>query len=78
MSDLKLRDEVSPDDYTEPRFKQFVEDMIEAGLEPYHYHGRGWYKGPAVDVDYIGDAMAKTEVRCIHDGMGLGYVVYPG
>jgi len=76
-SELTLRQSVDPEDYTDPNHRQFVEDMLDVGLEPYHYHGRWHYKGPAVDVDEISDAMAPTSVRCNWDGMGRGYVVYP-
>lgn len=63
--------------YTEPDCARFVEDMEAAGLEPYHYRGRFFWEGPAVDVDNLQDALGATGVRCQWDNMGLGWVVYP-
>ena len=74
---LATCDDVEPGDYKQAEYSQFVGDMLDAGLEPYHYRGRCYYEGPAVDVDKVGDAMSKTSVKCSFDGMGLGYVVYP-
>ena len=51
--------------------------MKNAGLEPYHYHGRFWWEGPAVNVDNLQEALSETRVKCQWDNMGLGYVVYP-
>jgi hypothetical protein len=63
--------------YTKPEHRKFVEDMEAAGLEVRHYEGRNFYKGPAVDVDDIQDALSKTTVKCRWDQLGLGFVVYP-
>lgn len=64
-------------EYREERFQQFVRDMEAAGLKPYHYEGRFFYKGPAVNVDDLQDALRATAVKCQWDNLGLGWVVYP-
>jgi hypothetical protein len=63
--------------YTNKNFIKFVKDMKKAGLEPYHYNGRFFYSGPAVDVKDLQDALSNTKVKCQWDNMGLDYVVYP-
>lgn len=60
-----------------PETLQFIEDMVEAGLEVRPYAGRYFWQGPAVRVDDISDAMSVTKVRCQFDQLGLGYIVYP-
>lgn len=60
-----------------PDHISFAEDMKEAGLAVQEYRGRFWWKGPAVMVDDIQDALGATKVRCQWDHMGLGWVVYP-
>lgn len=57
--------------------RRFVEDMTAAGLEVRHYEGRNFYRGPAVAVDDIQDALSRTNVRCRWDHLGLGYIVHP-
>ncbi len=64
-------------EYSDPDHLRFVEDMEEAGLEVEHYEGRFFWKGPAVRVDGLQDALGATKVRCQWDNMGLGWVVYP-
>jgi hypothetical protein len=63
--------------YTKRDAIQFVEDMENAGLEVEHYHGRFYWRGPAVRVDNLQDAMSETKVRVQYDSMGMGYIVYP-
>lgn len=63
--------------YTERNCIKFVKDMKKAGLEPYHYHGRYYWHGPAVTVKNVQLAFSATKVPCQYDQMGLGYVVYP-
>lgn len=72
-----MRDPVSAEQYSQPAYIRFVADMKRAGLTPYHYHGRFFYEGPAVDVDDLQDALSETRVKCQWDNMGLGFVVYP-
>ena len=60
-----------------PDHVRFAEDMEQAGLRVQEYRGRFWWKGPAVTVDDIQDALGSTKVRCQWDQMGLGWVVYP-
>jgi hypothetical protein len=57
--------------------RRFVKDMEKAGLTPYHYNGRFFYSGPAVNVDSLQDALSHTKVKCQWDDMGKGFVVYP-
>ena len=71
------RDAVTADEYQKPNYIQFVEDMEDAGLTPWHYCGRFFFEGPAVDVDDLQDALSETKVPCQWDNMGLGWVVYP-
>ena len=64
-------------EYTKPEHRQFVADMEAAGLEVRDYQGRYFYKGPAVAVDDLQDALSHTKVKCQWDHLGLGYIVYP-
>lgn len=69
------------DRYTDERYIQFVKDMIEAGLEPFHYEGRFFYSGPAVTTNEEFDRQAVYRATKVHlrtDNMGLEYVMYPG
>jgi len=63
--------------YKEKHAKKFVKDMTDAGLSPYHYHGRYYYHGPAVNCQSWLEAMRSTRVNCTYDQMGKGFVVYP-
>ncbi len=63
--------------YDRKNYRTFVRDMEAAGLEPYHYRGRWYWEGPAVNVDDLQDALSNTKVPCQWDNMGLGWVVYP-
>jgi hypothetical protein len=63
--------------YKEKTLNKFVKDMKKAGLKPYHYQGRFFWQGPAVNVDSLQDALSNTKVKCQYDSMGLGFVVYP-
>lgn len=56
---------------------QFIEDMEAADLPVFHYRGRWFYQGPAVDVDHLTDAMRHTQVPTQWDNLGRGFVVYP-
>ena len=71
------RETVTPDDYTSSIARKFVEWAEGRGFEPYHYHGRFYFEGPAVDLDSVGDAYG-CPVAFQVDGMGLGVVVYLG
>ncbi len=64
-------------DYENPEYQRFAGDMEAAGLALCHYEGRNFYRGPAVAVDDIQDALSHTEVKCQWDHLGLGYIVYP-
>lgn len=64
-------------DYKRSDYQQFYNDMLDADLDPYHYRGRFYYEGPAVNVDDLQDALSATKVKCQWDSMGLRYVVYP-
>jgi hypothetical protein len=78
MSDNLIHgDTVSSKDYDNENYKKFCDDMKFAMLECEHYHGRWFYKGPAVIVDDISEAMSQTNVPCQFDNLGLGYIVYP-
>ena len=69
--------------YTDPRYVRFVRDMEKAGYEWYHYRGRYYYQGPAVNTDErngptLQDVMRATRVKVIRDNMAFDWVVYPG
>ena len=79
------RDRVEASRYKKDHHKRFVEAVNEAGLTPYHYQGRWYYEGPAVDIrsserlklyaalheaGFDGDDLQK-------DNMGMDEVVYP-
>lgn len=68
---------IKKDTYENKNFKKFIKDMEKAGLEPFTWHGRYFYDGPAVNVKDLQDALGSTKVPCQWDSMGLGYVVYP-
>lgn len=63
--------------YDNDQCNKFIEDMRSAGLEPFHYRGRWFYTGPAVDVDQLNEAMSNTKVPTQWDNLGRGFVVYP-
>ena len=65
------------DDYQSDNYFQFIVDMHRAGISLRHYNGRNYYRGPAVVVRSIQDAMMHTKVPCQWDNMGLDFVVYP-
>jgi hypothetical protein len=64
-------------EYTKPEHRKFAEDMKAAGLKVHHYVGRDFYRGPAVAVEDIQDALSRTTVKCCWDHLGLGFIVYP-
>ena len=68
---------VDEHDYDSEDAKQFVNDCQAAGFHVEHYKGRFYWEGPAVRCDCISDIMSITIVRCQHDSMGLGVIVYP-
>lgn len=55
----------------------FMDDMLKVGLRTMHYEGRYWWKGPAVAVASVEDALSHTRVPCQWDQLGEGWVVYP-
>ena len=63
--------------YDNDECNRFVKDMNKTGLKTYHYHGRFFWEGPAVNVDDIQDALSSTKVKCQWDNMGKRWVVYP-
>lgn len=71
------REAVQAENYAEQDLQQFVRDMEDAGLKCYHYRGRFYWEGPAVDVHNIQDVLSNTKIRCQWDSMGLDMVVYP-
>ena len=70
-----MRTMVAPGRYQMPAYRKFVEDCIAAGLIPYHYQGRHYYEGPAVDVDYPEEIPQTVPLQ--RDNMGKGWVFYP-
>ena len=77
MENLQTHDPVTSDDYDDPRYKKFCDELESLGYNLIHYEGRFFFKGPAVIVEDSSTAMANTTVRCQIDNMGLDYVVYP-
>ncbi len=68
--------------YTNPECVAFVEDMEAAGFEVEHYHGRFFWRGPAVRTEepYVSlqDVMRATSVRLQWDSLGRDdRIVYP-
>lgn len=65
--------------YDNEEGNRFVRDMEKAGHVVYHYRGRFFWEGPAVNVDRDGrdDVARATKVKLQQDDMGLGLVVYP-
>ena len=64
-------------EYNLKSHKKFVKDMEKAGLEPRFYQGRYYWRGPAVSVSDLQEAMSNTKVKCQWDSLGRGYIVYP-
>jgi len=69
--------EDKPKAYKSHEHNLFVRDTQIAGLEPYHYRGRFYYEGPAVNVDDLQTGIRASGVQVQWDNMGLGWVVYP-
>jgi hypothetical protein len=63
--------------YTNADHLRFAADMEDAGIDVRHYRGRFFWRGPAVVVDDLQDALGATRVRCQWDQFGRGWVVYP-
>lgn len=66
--------------YDNWEYNQFIKDMRRIGAVPYHYCGRFYYSGPAVNTnDEISerDVMRATQVKLKWDNMGLDKVYYP-
>jgi hypothetical protein len=64
----------------EERYARFTEDLETAGFEVQpDYHGRNFYKGPAVKCDKSEwqDVVRATDLKLQWDELGLGWVVYP-
>jgi hypothetical protein len=57
--------------------QKFCNDVRAASYEPLHYNGRWFWSGPAVIADTVEEVTAVTDVDCIYDNMGLGYVIHP-
>jgi len=71
MSELK--------EYENEVYKLFVKELKGAGFNPYHYQGRFYYEGPAVNVsnDEFQKAIRSTVVQVQWEDMGMGTVIYP-
>ena len=67
------------DIYRQSRYNKFAKDMKTAGFKPYHYRGRFYYEGPAVNCDQeeFQTVLGATKIPVQWDDMGLGKVVYP-
>ena len=63
--------------YTNADHLRFAADMEDAGIDVRHYRSRFFWRGPAVVVDDLQDALGATRVRCQWDQFGRGWVVYP-
>ena len=68
---------VTEHDYESETAKQFCREVTAAGFKPYHYNGRWFWEGPAINVDELQDGYRATSVKCQQDNMGLGWVIYP-
>ena len=62
--------------YTKLEHKRFILDLQDE-FEIELYHGRGYWVGPAVRCDSINEVTSITDVPCLSDNMGRGYIVYP-
>lgn len=56
--------------------KRFIKDMREAGFKV-RRHTAAQFKGPAVDVGAVEDAVSKTKVKCQWEASKEGFLVYP-
>ena len=72
-----IDDDDKPKAYKSHNHNLFVRDTIKAGLEPYHYRGRFFYEGPAVNVEDLQTGIRASGVQVQWDNMGLRWVVYP-
>lgn len=71
------REIVTEQDYESETAKQFCREVTAVGFKPFHYHGRWFWEGPAIVVNDLEGGFCSTTVKCQHDNMGLGWVVYP-
>ena len=66
--------------YPIPRYNLFWDEIRKMGKTPYHYEGRYYYEGPAVNVDDDDEkqeVIRATSMPLQWDNLGLGWVVYP-
>lgn len=74
----KARCEYDLPDYEKEKYKRFVIDCCNVGLEDVrNYRGRCFYEGPGVVVSDISKVAKITKVPIQWDNMGLDYIVYP-
>lgn len=62
--------------------ERFVADMDDAGFDTEHYHGRFFWRGPAVRASESNgptfqEVMGATKVRLQWDSLGFDKIVYP-
>jgi hypothetical protein len=84
-SDVSGRTPVRANRYKKEHHQQFVEAVEEAGLTPYHYRGRFYYDGPAVDYKHPEKMKLYASLHNYgftgddiqEDSMGLDTVAYP-
>lgn len=74
---VQVSDGIEQREITRSDHIKFVKNMRKHGIEPYWYEGRWFWKGPAVTVSDLQDALSVAKVPCQWDRMGLDYVVYP-
>ena len=81
MGEYKVMDDCGEVTYTKPEHVTFCREAEDFGLSVELYHGRGFWYGPAVRVEGVGefqDAIRATTVRLQWDSCGRdGYILYP-
>lgn len=56
---------------------QFIRHAVTNGLVVDYYRGRNFYYGPAVVCDLPSGVLSLTNVECVFDSLGKGFIVYP-
>lgn len=70
--------EKNHNEYTNPTHIKFVGECLKAGWPVHYYHGRNFYKGPAVIHSNVQEVIRQTSMELVYDNMGKSdYVIYP-
>ena len=60
-----------------PEHKRFVKDMRAAGFKVRRHSGNEVWRGPAVRVASVQEAVSRTQVPCQWEQVDERFIVYP-